>query len=262
MKLNIVNYNNYPIINKILYDNELYINNITKIFIYNPMVENAMHTFWYYIDKCKLTLKRDNSINIALPNNDKLIKNINSLDEKINELLNKNFDTNSDSSLFIKENSPIQMKLYIDANTNIFSSDNSVLELKSLENGTNLSVIIELAYILHIKTKDTFAINKYWKVIQAKKIENLNIKISLFEQIIYPSSPKIQEHRVIPPPPRLLPPPPPPPPPSTRFLAPPAIDSPIKTSFVPSVNELMDKLKSLKKVTPIKKIKKIKKNKK
>lgn len=220
MKLNLVNYEKYQQVDKILYDDEIYANNIRKIYIYNPYVENAMHTFWYYIDKCKLINKNNISITIALPNNEKLIKSLISLDKHINNILCISDDN---SSLIIKENSPTQMKLHIDSQTSFFSQDDTLSDLKLIENNSNLIIIVELAYILY-KSKDN--VTKFWRIIQAKKINNLNTKISLFNKQNILPVPKIT--------------------PATPSLPPPPPNKE-KIKFVPSVNELMDKLNNLKK---------------
>lgn len=233
MQLNIVNYDKYPIIDQILYENESYINNIKKIYIYNPIIENAMHSFWYYIDKCKLISKKNTTLSIALPNNDKLINSIKSLDKKINDLLNENNECNIDNSIIIRTNSPTYMKINIDSNTVFFSSNNEIIESKLLENGCNLSILIELEYVLEIKNKDKKTLNKYWRIIQARKISTLNIKIPLFDKLTELTNKSIQQ------------PIPPPIPPVQQQVQQPTKQTLHK--FVPSVDELRDKLKNMKK---------------
>lgn len=161
-------------------ENINYFNN--KIIPYNAKSKIPMHKFWIYIDKCKMIknyTKNENSyFLIALAPSSDTIKNIKSTEKIINNkliedeitrfiLISKLIDTGS--------NIPT-LELLVDNSTNLFDKNDKKIEMKNLENNTELSLLIELDYFLlsnnYLKT--------YWKAVQMKIIQTINLLDSLF----------------------------------------------------------------------------------
>ena len=215
---------NYTIAKKIMYSKDEYLNGFKFIF-YNPNVEKPMTLYTYYINNCKLLIKKDTNLLIALPNNDKLISSIDELDKKISEKIKLNVP----SSILKNDDQPIKMLLNYDTKSLFFSTSNIQINPKSILTDIYISVIIELTHVIQIGN----TINKYWRIKQAKQEIAQKIKINdiLLKQQTSPSPP------LSPPPPPQPPQPPQPPPPPQQ-----------SQTFIPSVKELNDKINKLNKI--------------
>ena len=83
-------------INKILYNKSQSANIFSKsINIYNPEADEPLQKFWFHIEKSKLLKKFRDKIQIVIFNKDEnLINCIRSLDDKINNVVEKMFKVN------------------------------------------------------------------------------------------------------------------------------------------------------------------------
>ena len=204
---------NNTTVDKICYDTVSYPNGTKKIFVFNPYVTDPMHNFWYKIDRCKLLTKSSNSVRIALPNNQKLIDSIDSLDKKIDTV----FDSIPYPSMNRKDSMPVFMNLNIDSSAFVFSDTDQKINLIDVPNGSYVSVAMELEHVLYAPKKCV----KVWRGLQIKSHKSYSFDQSIFKKDQKPTL-VVKSVSTVPPPP--------PPPPKPE-------DFPIR--YVPSTSDLL-----------------------
>ena len=167
-----------------------------KIKFYNPNVEiEPLQKFWYKINNAKIIKKSVNNLEIVLSHNDeKLIKSISILDDKINIILKeKDNSLINNKSIINKANYPPIMLLFFDDTSMYYDEAHNEKNYYDLKIDTKISLFIELESVII----NGINCNKKWKILQLKETNMLNNKTNFF-------SPNIIRNNI--PPAPLLPP--------------------------------------------------------
>ena len=262
----LVDYEKCTVINNIEYSSIENVNPfLKKIKFYNPDVTEPLHKFWFYIKNAKLIKKSSMTLHIALSNKEtKLIECMNSLDEKISEILHKkNEKYNIRPSLTLSPNYPPVITLGVESTSKCYDTDNNLIDYLGIRNGATVHTFIEFESV----TIGSGECTKKWKVLQIKENKTLDMSLNFFE--IQPR-PQIEPRMFLPPvshagmPMQLggtipLPPPPPMQLVPTMHLDPPskptAANLPVSASknstssgfCPPSLNDLLGSISKLKK---------------
>ena len=224
-----------------------YVNNLfkrtLKIHFYNPLINEPLIKFVYFIKNAKVVKTDNNKITIVLNSNDiNLISSIKKLDDITNQILNeKHF--NSAYSIIEQPLYPPKMEIYIDTVSSIYDIDNK--KISRIEHHKTVMLYVEFDYVI---INDISV--KRWRLLQMKETESIiNLSANMFDE-----PPK----QNIPQPPQPPPPPPPPPPqfiqPNAQHIAyiPPKINiKPVNNTEQPKqlmfdFNELLKKKNNLK----------------
>jgi len=177
----IVDYTKEGKINNIEYSNIEYVNNFTKrIKFYNPMVNEPLHKFWYYIPNAKIIKKGPNNISIVTSSSEKqLIESLNSLDETTNKIIrNIKGDYTIEPSIILNSNYPPMMNLIIDSESIIYNHNNEVSDITLIKPNSKIMTYIELDCVI-LGSKEAF---KKWRIIQMKEIKPMELGFNLFHQ--------------------------------------------------------------------------------
>lgn len=195
---------------KIEYSEIEYIGNLfkktSKIQFYNPLVNEPLTKFIYYVKNAKVINTNKNKITIVLNRNEcNFILSIKNLDNATNQILNENnFD--STFSIIEQKSYPPKMDIYIDNTSCIYDKNN--IKIPYIEQYKSVMLYIEFDYVIISETTI-----KRWRLLQMKEIEPIiNLTTNMFDE---PTQPIIQNIQLlqqpiiqnIPPPPPLIMPP-------------------------------------------------------
>lgn len=150
-----------------------------KIKFYNPNVEiEPLQKFWYKINNAKIIKKSVNNLEIVLSQNDeKLIKSISILDDKINIILKeKDNSFINNKSIINKANYPPIMLLFFDDTSMFYDEAHNEKNYYDLKIDTKISLFIELESVII----NGINCNKKWKILQLKETNMLNNKTNFF----------------------------------------------------------------------------------
>ena len=181
-----------------------YVNNLFKrtfkIHFYNPLINEPLIKFVYYIKNAKVVKTDNNKITIVLNSNDvNLISSIKKLDDITNQILNEK-QFGSAYSIIEQPLYPPKMDIYIDTISSIYDINNK--KISRIEHHKTVMLYIEFDYVI---INDISV--KRWRLLQMKETEPLiNLSANMFDE---PPKQNIQH-----------PPPPPPPPPPPQFIQP------------------------------------------
>lgn len=159
---------------------------------YNTLSEIPLHKIWIQIDKSKILHVIDNNIILGLTISNTSINTIKIIENKMLETINKNYNIdgklNSNLIEFKTSNKIPTFQILTDSNTLLFNNnDEQIITEKLLINdlhvGNEINVITELSNInVNISSR---IINIFWKAVQIKKIDMININKSLFAKPKY-----------------------------------------------------------------------------
>jgi hypothetical protein len=135
--------------------------------VFNPRPDIPLHNFWLFIKNAKLFKKNNNRVEIALCNNKELLDCITKLDDKIDNVIEKNFKIvkNHNGTLSVKNKLLHTIKLYIDNDTKAYDENGLEISFDALKIESDISVYIEL---VSVNINDINA-SKHWRLEQVKK---------------------------------------------------------------------------------------------
>lgn len=178
-----VNYENDQTIERIECSSIRSVNSSTKeINVYNPNVRQPLQKYLYILDNVKLDKKLSGGkqAKVVLSSQDKkLIESIKNLNQKIDEYinyLNENGHNITDISdlLTISEYYPPVLTITLDQSA-VLDTDGTHVKIMSIANGSMIKMIVELERL--IIRRDT--VEKIWRAIQIKKVQNLTTDSSI-----------------------------------------------------------------------------------
>lgn len=168
-----------------------------KITPYNANSYYPLHKFWVYFDKAvvlkNIISNKIRTIIVALTSKADCITEIKQIEKQIySKLENDEFLIGSkidsklcDTSAFVPT-----IELTIDDNSKLFNANNKEIEnSKNIEIKDHLELICELDYFL----VGNNTCKSYWRVVQLRKIELLNLNVPLFDKV----SKKIQQRELV-----------------------------------------------------------------
>ena len=161
-----------------IYFSEVFTNNIfvQKLNIYNPDAEEPLQKFWFYINKASIIKKNKNYLILGIFNKDKnLINSINNLDQTIYKNTKINYKVDNYVKSIKTNNNFLPSIKCIYSNEIIIDDVNNNLSYNEIKEFDNISVYIELSYIL-INSNCT----PVWKILQIKKNKIIDINKSFF----------------------------------------------------------------------------------
>ena len=161
-----------------IYFSEVFTNNIfvKKLNIYNPDAEEPLQKFWFYINKASIIKKNQNYLILGIFNKDKnLINSINNLDETIYQNTKINYKIDNYVKSIKQNNNFLPSIKCIYSNEIIIDDVNNNLNYNEIKEFDNISVYIELSYVL-INSN----CNPVWKILQIKKNKIIDINKSFF----------------------------------------------------------------------------------
>lgn len=150
--------------------------------IYNADINHPLHKFWFFIPKAKIIEKTKNYIILALSTNESDTKLVNYVEDLENKILESFKGSLFESikkiknSFNIEENYPPTIKLDIRGDIPIFNDRDEEIDVTNLKNNILVSIILELDNVM-ASTDEAWIM---WKILQIKKLDNIDLRKSLF----------------------------------------------------------------------------------
>lgn len=151
---------------------------VKKIEIFNENCNAPMQKIWILIENTKIVYINKKTISITFSQKNKALNNIKSIEEKVIKKIENIFGHKYcvNSKLISDMDNIINFDLSYDTNTSYFDKNDNQLNESDINICDNVFVICELDEI----TICNSCLTILWKIIQMKKYETINTKLSLF----------------------------------------------------------------------------------
>ena len=147
----------------------------SKIYIYNPHLDEPLHKFWFHIKNAKIVNNKSAEIVISNNENDtKVIEYIDSIVDKIKEHFKQNIIVNT--SIEKTENYPSRM--HINNTKTIYFDENEIeTDSNKFVKGKSITCIIELSELL-VNGNELWI---KWNLLQVKILNDIDLKKPMFK---------------------------------------------------------------------------------